>query len=79
MNEDHIRAFAGREWGLVAEAKRRFWIERKRMLSPGEALAVAEGLRLHVRAVRPDWPSAAEAAADLEVHARVSASLRSVR
>jgi hypothetical protein len=79
VNHDDIRAFARREWGLVAAAKRRYWIERKRALSPAEALAVAERLRLHVRALRPDWPSPAERAADLEAHARVSGSLRSVR
>jgi len=79
VNRDDIRAFAERNWGLVEQAKRRFWSERKKRLSPGEALAIAEGLRLHVRALRPDWPSAQERAEDLEVHARVAASLRSVR
>jgi hypothetical protein len=79
MDCDDLRAFAGRQWGLAEEAKRRFWIERKGVLSPSEALAVAEQLRLHVLALRPDWPSPAERAEDLEVHARVSANLRSVR
>lgn len=79
MNFDDIRAFAGRDWRLLEEVKRRCWIERKRLLSPAEALAVAEALRLHVRAIRPDWPSPAERAEDLEVHATVSASLRRVR
>jgi len=79
VNHDDIKAFAERDWGLVEQAKRRFWRQRKQVLSPGEALAIAEGLRLHVRALRPDWPSAKERAEDLEVHARVAASLRSVR
>jgi len=79
VHHDDIKAFAGRNWGLVEQAKRRFWSERKKRLSPAEALAIAEGLRLHVRALRPDWPSAKERAEDLEVHARVAASLRSVR
>jgi hypothetical protein len=79
VNRGDIEAFAGRDWGLVEQAKRRFWSQRKRVLSPGEALAIAEGLRLHVRALRPDWPSAKERAEDLAVHARVAASLRSVR
>ena len=63
----------------MEQAKRRFWSERKQTLSPGEALAIADGLRLHVRALRPDWPSAQERAEDLAVHARVAASLRRVR
>ena len=79
VNRDDIEAFAARDWGLVEQAKRRFWSQRKRTLSPGEALAIAEGLRLHVRALRPDWPSAKERAEDLEVHVRVAASLRRVR
>jgi hypothetical protein len=79
VNREDIEAFAGRNWGLVEQAKRRFWSQRKKTLSPGEALAIAEGLRLHVRALRPDWPSAKERAEDLEVHARVAASLRRVR
>jgi hypothetical protein len=79
VNREDIRAFAGRNWGLVEQAKRRFWRERKQTLSPAEALAIADGLRRHVRALRPDWPSAKERAEDLEIHARVAASLRSVR
>lgn len=78
MNREDIEAFAGRDWGLVEQAKRRFWSQRKQTLSPGEALAIAEGLRLHVRALRPDWPSAKERAEDLEAHAQVAASLRRV-
>jgi hypothetical protein len=79
VTPDDIKAYAGREWGLVEEAKRRYWVERKQALSPAEALAIAEGLRLHVLAVRPDWPSAAERAEDLATHARVAGNLRSVR
>jgi hypothetical protein len=79
VNHDEIRAFAGREWPLVEEAKQRYWTERKRTLSPAKALEVAEGLRCHVRALRPDWPSLTERAEDLEMHAKVSACLRSVR
>jgi hypothetical protein len=79
VNHDEIRAFAGREWPVVEEAKRRYWANRKKALSPAEALAVAEGLRLHVRALRPDWPSLDERADDLEMHAKVAARLRSVR
>jgi hypothetical protein len=78
VNHDDLRAYAGRDWRTVEDAKRLFWIERKKVLSPAAALAVAEGLRLHVRALRPDWPSERERADDLATHAQVSASLRSV-
>ena len=79
MNEDDLRSFAGRDWRLVERAKERYWIERKKALSPAEALAIAESLRLHARSLRPDWPSEAERMEDAEVHARVSASLRLAR
>jgi hypothetical protein len=79
VTDDDLKAYAGREWAQVEESKRRYWAKRKTILSPAEALEVAEGLRRHVRAMRPDWPSPAERATDLEVHARVSASLRRVR
>jgi hypothetical protein len=79
MHPDHLRAFALRPWAEIEEAKSRYWIARKAELSPAEALAVAEALRVHARALRPDWPSPAERAADLEAHARVAADLRRVR
>lgn len=79
MTDDEIRAYAGRDWSLIDESKRRYWAERKKGLSPAEALEVAEALRLHARAIRPDWPSPAERAVDIEVHAKVSSCLRSVR
>lgn len=79
MTDDEIRAYAGRDWSLIDESKRGHWAERKKGLSPAEALAVAEALRLHARAIRPDWPSLAERAVDIEVHSRVGACLRSVR
>jgi hypothetical protein len=73
-----LRAFAERDWKLIQELKDRHWKESKRALSPAELLRIGDGLRRHAQAIRPDWPTAAERDDDLEVHARVSASLRSV-
>lgn len=78
MDADDIRAFARRDWGTVAKSKAGFWAERKRAMTPDDALAVAEGLRRHVRALRPDWPGIRERDADLAVHARVAEALRAV-
>jgi hypothetical protein len=78
VNHDEIRAFANRDWPLVAAAKRRYWSERKRSLSPADSLRIADDLRRHMQLIRPDWPSPSERAEDLETHARVSASLRRV-
>jgi hypothetical protein len=78
VDADDILAFARRDWNAVAESKAAFWAERKRVMTPDEALAVAEGLRRHARALRPDWPDIHERDDDLAVHARVAEALRAV-
>jgi hypothetical protein len=78
MKAADIRDYVRRDWGLVRELKDRYWAERKRTLTPDEALSIADQLRQHAQALRPDWPDAQDRAADLQVHACVSASLRRV-
>jgi hypothetical protein len=78
MKRDDIRAFAGRDWAAMAEAKAAFWAERKRSLTAAEALAIAEALRQHVLLVKPGWPDADERAADFADHVRISGALRAV-
>ena len=78
MDRDDILAFARRDWAMVAESKTRYWLARKRTLSAAELLAVGDGLRRHALAVRPDWPTDAERAADLATHERVTEALRAV-
>ena len=78
MNADEIRTFAWRDWAAVAETKARYWVERKRAMTPEEALAVAEVLRQHARTLRPDWPDSRERDEDFAVHLRVSEALRAV-
>lgn len=78
MDRDDILAFARRDWAMVAESKTRYWLERKRTLSAAELLAIGDQLRRHALAVRPDWPTDAERAADLATHERVTEALRAV-
>jgi len=78
VNRQDLLAFAHRDWSLVAEAKAEFWQDCKRHRTPDDILAIGEQLRQHVRAVRPDWPSESERAADLAVHLRVTEALRAV-
>ncbi len=54
------------------------WRRRKEALGLGEGLRIADELRAHALAVRPDWPSDEERAADLAHHARLAAELRRV-
>jgi hypothetical protein len=78
MKREDIRAFAGRDWAAIAEAKAAFWAERKRSMAAAEALATAEMLRQHALVAKPGWPDADERAADLSLHVRVSEALRAV-
>lgn len=75
MDPKAILEFAQRDWALVAEAKAAFWRRRKREGSPADILAIGDQLRRHMMSVRPDWPSSAERAADIDVHRRVSEAL----
>ncbi|HEY3383100.1 MAG TPA: hypothetical protein VGK32_15120 [Vicinamibacterales bacterium] len=79
VNRQDLLAFAHRDWSLVAEAKAEFWRDRKRDRTADDTLAIGEQLRQHARAVRPDWPTESERAADLAVHLRVTEALRAVR
>lgn len=56
-----------------------YWVERLRRLGPGESFRVADGLRRHVRTVRPDWPSREEREADLAAHVALHEALTGVR
>ena len=78
MQEADIRAFARRDWAALERQKARFWADRKPAMTPDEALALGDALRRHAQTLRPDWPDAAERAADLALHARVGEALRAV-
>lgn len=78
MKREDIRAFAGRDWAAIADAKAAFWAERKRSMTVAQALATAEMLRQHALQVKPGWPDADERAADLALHVRISEALRAV-
>jgi hypothetical protein len=79
VTKEEIVAYARRDWGAVEELKRRHWVERKRTMTPLEALELAEGLRRSVRELRPDWPSEAERNADLDCHVRLARRLAIAR
>ncbi len=70
--------FAHRSHADLAEIDAAYWRRRKRSLGDGEGVRVADELRKHVLAVQPDWPTAADRAADFKAHVRLSEQLRSV-
>jgi len=76
VDRKDVLEFARRDWARVADAKKDVWLSRKRLSSPADLLVMADQLRRHARAMKPDWPSKAERAADLAVHQRVAEALR---
>ena len=78
VDRNDVLAFARRDWERLAESKMAYWLTHKSGLSASQILEAGDGLRRHAQAVRPDWPSAADRAADLAVHVRVSETLRAV-
>lgn len=75
MDPEQLRAFARRDWSLLRDLKRRFWLERRLRLGPGEGLRAADELRRHAHRVRPHWPTDAARAADLHAHMGLAAKL----
>ena len=71
--------FAGRDWKSVAASKEAQWLTERRRRGIRWCFEVAEGLRRQVVRQHPDWPTAADRAADLDVHVRVGNALRRVR
>lgn len=76
--DDLARGLLDRPWEELEDLEADHWRRRKEERGPGEGLRIAEELRAHALAVRPDWPSEVERVEDLAVHVRVAAELRRV-
>jgi hypothetical protein len=68
MDPASVRHFVERPWALIRAAKRRRWAEAVQADGPEPSLRASRALWLHMRRVRPDWPSDAERAEDLAHH-----------
>ena len=68
-----------RDWTEVRASREAYWVTHKAAMTSLEALQLADGLRAHVKALRPEWPSDAERDADVELHSRVAEMLSRVR
>jgi hypothetical protein len=68
MNRDAIRRFVRRDRDAVDALRQSHWAQVYREHGPDAPWRVAQALRAHMRAVRPDWPSAAERRDDLRHH-----------
>jgi hypothetical protein len=70
-----IRAFARRDRTAVQDLKRAYHARRYREHGAGPGVALAQGLWMHARRVRPDWPTAQDRADDLAHHIALKARL----
>ncbi|HZS32101.1 MAG TPA: hypothetical protein VFC42_01835 [Methylomirabilota bacterium] len=68
MDPASVRQFVERPWARVRASKRRHWAEAVEADGPEPSLRASRALWLHMRCVRPDWPSDAERAEDLAHH-----------
>jgi hypothetical protein len=75
VDADAIRAFARRERTAVQEFKRAYHAKRYREHGAAPGVALAQGLWVHARRVRPDWPTSQERAEDLTHHVALKARL----
>jgi hypothetical protein len=78
MTREDLVRFAARDWAAIDDQKAAYWADHKRTMSPAEILRLGDDLRRHALAVRPDWPSDADRAADRATHGRVTEALRAV-
>lgn len=70
-----IEAFVGRDWEGAAALKASHWPDRFRREGWREVWNAAQSLLLHVRAVRPDFPSDRERDEDFEHHLTLKSRL----
>lgn len=75
MDPQLLRACAGRAWPLVAAHKRAYWTRAHR---EGDGLAsfeASQALWVHMRNLRPEWPTPGERAEDLAHHVALKRAL----
>lgn len=70
-----MRDYAGRAWHLVAAHKRAYWPRALRERGELATFEASQALWVHMRALRPEWPSAAERAEDLAHHLALKRAL----
>lgn len=77
-SKPHRPLLAAVDHAAADRVRTAYRVERLRRLGPTESFRVADELRRHVRAVRPDWPDRAEREADLAAHMAVREALSRV-
>ena len=71
MDPASIRAYAARDWGANATAKRAYWAGRYQREGLRATVEASRALLAAIRHVRPDYPTENERRADLAGHVRL--------
>lgn len=70
-----VESLLTRASDVIDRERDRFWRRQRELLGPAASLRASESLMLHMRSIRPDWPTAAERDADLAHHVAWTTSL----
>ncbi|MBI1736023.1 MAG: hypothetical protein HYR51_12685 [Candidatus Rokubacteria bacterium] len=68
MESRDVRSYVERGWAAAETGKREHWAHEFATRGPQSTLDAAHTLWVHMRAVRPDWPTERERDADLAHH-----------
>jgi hypothetical protein len=75
VDRDAVRRYAQRPWAEIEAAKQRHWAEEFGRQGCEATFRAAQALWLHMRGVRPDWPTDIERALDLAHHTELKGRL----
>ena len=67
MQDEALRAYARRPWHMAAALKQEHWA-RELSTNPLATFEASQALWVHMRQIRPDWPTEAERQDDLAHH-----------
>ena len=68
MKPEDLRAYARRAWHVAERLKQEHWAREVVEHGPRATFEASQALWEHMRALRPDWPSADERREDLAHH-----------
>ncbi|MGH7266516.1 MAG: hypothetical protein ACREMB_16965 [Candidatus Rokuibacteriota bacterium] len=68
MKADDIRAYARRAWDVLAALEQDHWAGELAARGPLATFEASQALWVHMRGVRPDWPTEVDRRADLAHH-----------
>ena len=68
MDRNAIRRYAERPWARIEASRREYRARRFAEDGPDATLRVAHALWLHMRSVRPDWPTEQDRDEDIAHH-----------